>query len=65
MPLAQTAVVPLGITTVVCEGGGGLLLLKLRHPLSAKGSNRANRQRRMTKVLAIKWGDPIGSRWSR
>jgi hypothetical protein len=44
--------VPGGTTIVVfCEGGGGLLLLKLRHPPST--SVRSNGNRRMAGVLLV------------
>ena len=44
MPLGQAAVVPDGATTVVCEGGAGSLLLKLKHPPSRSGNSRGNRR---------------------
>ena len=49
MPLGQAAVVPDGATTVVCEGGAGSLLLKLKHPPSRSGNSRGNR--RMGRIL--------------
>jgi hypothetical protein len=39
--------VPGGTTIVFCAGGGGLLLLKLRQPARAKGSNSTNTDKRM------------------
>jgi hypothetical protein len=45
--LAQTAVDPGGTTTVLCAGGVGEELLKLKHPPSANGISRANSERRM------------------
>jgi hypothetical protein len=41
-----------GTTTVLEAGGCGLLLLKLRHPDSASGNSKANRNRRMGASLA-------------
>jgi hypothetical protein len=42
MPLGQAVVVPDGATMVVCEGGGGSLLLKLKHPPSRSSKSRGN-----------------------
>jgi hypothetical protein len=45
-PLAQTTVDPGGTTMVVfCFGGGGSLLLKLRQPPTARGSDKDSNKR--------------------
>jgi hypothetical protein len=35
---------PGGTITVVCEGGGGLLLLKLRQPVSESSNSRSGKR---------------------
>jgi hypothetical protein len=44
VPFGQTAVDPGGTITVVWDGGGGLLLLKLRHPPSRSGRISVSRR---------------------
>ena len=57
LPLGHTTVVPGGKTTVVPDaGGGGLLLLKLRHPASNNGRSNAIRRQHMAVFLVTSRG---------